>query len=101
MSENVANLITRFYPPNFDANIFAGFYLLMLILFFIEKKETLFRGNTLTTKLIDQYMKMVAIPYLQQTINDVIMKIMECKQSCEVGIESINPWRQACSFSLS
>lgn len=50
-----------------------------------EKKETLFRGNTLTTKLIDQYMKMVAIPYLQGTIRDVVMKIMECKQSCELN----------------
>ena len=56
----------------------------MLSIPLIEKKETLFRGNTLTTKLIDQYMKMVAIPYLQGTIRDVVMKIMECKQSCEV-----------------
>ena len=55
----------------------------------IEKKETLFRGNTLTTKLIDQYMKMVAIPYLQRTIRDVVMKIMECKQSCEVDCLSL------------
>ena len=100
MSENVVNLMTRFYCPNFVVNIFTRFYLL-LILFFVEKKETLFRGNTLTTKLIDQYMKMVAIPYLQQTINDVIMKIMECKQSCEVGVESIDSWRQACSLSMS
>lgn len=43
----------------------------------------------MTTKLIDQYMKMVAIPYLQRTIKDVVMKIMECKQSCEV-IDNIN-----------
>eukprot|EP00794_Sanderia_malayensis_P009862 gene9861-10872_t len=50
-----------------------------------EKKETLFRGNTLTTKLIDQYMKMVAIPYLQHTIKDVIVKIMDCKQPCELN----------------
>ena len=55
-----------------------------LFVLVVEKKETLFRGNTLTTKLIDQYMKMVAIPYLQRTIKDVVMKIMECKQSCEV-----------------
>ena len=33
---------------------------------------------------MDQYMKMVAIPYLQKTIGDVVAKILDCKQSCEV-----------------
>ena len=33
---------------------------------------------------MDQYMKMVAIPYVQQTIGDVVVKILDCKQSCEV-----------------
>ncbi|XP_031570503.1 ras GTPase-activating protein 1-like [Actinia tenebrosa] len=54
----------------------------------IEKQDeqgTLFRGTSLATTLMDQYMKMVAIPYLQQTIKDVIVKIMECKQSCELN----------------
>ncbi|XP_057308310.1 ras GTPase-activating protein 1-like [Hydractinia symbiolongicarpus] len=50
-----------------------------------EKKETLFRGNTLSTKLLDQYMKMIAIPYLQDTIGSVILKIMESKQCCELN----------------
>jgi len=50
-----------------------------------EKKETLFRGNTLATKLMDQYMKMTAIPYLQKTIKEVILKIMECRQCCELN----------------
>lgn len=49
-----------------------------------EKRETLFRGNTLATKLMDQYMKMTAISYLQKTIKEVILKIMECKQCCEL-----------------
>ena len=55
-------------------------------LFISEKKETLFRGNTLATKLMDQYMKMIAIPYLQDTIKNVILKIMESKQNCEVNM---------------
>lgn len=50
-----------------------------------EKKETLFRSNTLATKLMDQYMKMNAIPYLQKTIKDVILKVMDCKQCCELN----------------
>ena len=44
----------------------------------------MFRGTSLTTTLMDQYMKMVAIPYVQQTIGDVVVKILDCKQSCEV-----------------
>ena len=38
---------------------------------------------------MDQYMKMVAIPYLQKTIGDVVAKILECKQSCEVWISAV------------
>lgn len=29
-------------------------------------------------------MKMVAIPFLQRTIGDVVAKILDCRQSCEV-----------------
>lgn len=50
-----------------------------------EKKETLFRGNTLASKLMDQYMKMVAITYLKKTINSVILKIMDSRQNCELN----------------
>ena len=57
---------------------------------FAEEVSTLFRGTSLTTTLMDQYMKMVAIPYLQKTIGDVVAKILDCKQSCEV---------QYCSFT--
>ena len=56
---------------------------------FTEKKETLFRGNTLATKLMDQYMKMVAIPYLQNSIKSVILKIMESRQNCEVSVTGV------------
>lgn len=38
---------------------------------------------------MDQYMKMVAIPYLQKTIGDVVAKILECKQSCEVWLSAV------------
>ena len=29
-------------------------------------------------------MKMVAVPYVQLTLRDVVVRIMECKHSCEV-----------------
>lgn len=64
--------------------IFRAKYIFIYVFVFVEKKETLFRGNTLATKLMDQYMKMVAIPYLQSTIKSVILKIMESRQNCEV-----------------
>lgn len=59
-----------------------------LSLLIAEEVSTLFRGTSLTTTLMDQYMKMVAIPYLQKTIGDVVAKIVECKQSCEVWLVS-------------
>ena len=34
---------------------------------------------------MDQYVKMNAIPYLQKTIKDVILKVMDCKQCCELN----------------
>ena len=46
---------------------------------------TLFRGTSAATSLMDQYMKMVAVPYVQKTLRDVVVRIMECKHSCEVG----------------
>lgn len=69
------------YSCTFLNTDFISFYFFL----FTEKKETLFRGNTLATKLMDQYMKMVAIPYLQNTIKGVILKIMESRQNCEVS----------------
>jgi Ras GTPase-activating protein 1 len=45
---------------------------------------TLFRGTSAATSLMDQYMKMVAVPYVQLTLRDVVVRIMECKHSCEV-----------------
>ena len=60
----------------------------LLCLLIAEEVSTLFRGTSLTTTLMDQYMKMVAIPYLQKTIGDVVAKIVDCKQSCEVRLAS-------------
>ena len=54
---------------------------------FISQEEsvgTLFRGNTLATKAVDQYMKMVAIDYLRSTIGETITNICEDKRSCEM-----------------
>lgn len=53
----------------------------------IEKEEetsTLFRGASLTTTLMDLYMKSVCTGFLQSSVQDVILKLLDTKQSCEV-----------------
>ena len=39
-------------------------------------------------------MKMVAVPYVQLTLRDTVVRIMECKHSCEVRISIHIPSRQ-------
>lgn len=85
-----------FYYVNYPCSIYTSVISLLTLLLCMmgntalvsmliaEEVSTLFRGTSLTTTLMDQYMKMVAIPYLQKTIGDVVAKILECKQSCEV-----------------
>jgi len=58
----------------------------------IEKEEetsTLFRGASVTTTLMDLYMKSVCGGFLQAAIENVIFKIIETKQSCEVIVISM------------
>ena len=49
-----------------------------------EDKSTLFRGASLTTALLDLYMKSVCTGFLHVAISDMINKIVESKQACEV-----------------
>ncbi|XP_048246876.1 ras GTPase-activating protein 3-like isoform X3 [Haliotis rufescens] len=46
--------------------------------------NTFFRGNTLVTKLIDELMKLVGLPYLHDTLKTIIDKIFEERKLCEV-----------------
>ncbi|XP_028399121.1 ras GTPase-activating protein 1-like isoform X2 [Dendronephthya gigantea] len=50
-----------------------------------DNVATLFRGTSAATSLMDQYMKMVAVQYVQYTLRDVVVRIMECKHSCEIN----------------
>ena len=50
-----------------------------------ESTSTLFRGSTLATTLMDQYMKMTTTSFLHTAVQSIINRIMESKQSCEVG----------------
>ncbi|EGD72431.1 hypothetical protein PTSG_00450 [Salpingoeca rosetta] len=49
-----------------------------------ESVGTLFRGNTLASKCMDQYMKLVAMPFLQSCIEEPIKELFESKASFEL-----------------
>jgi len=49
-----------------------------------DNPDIIFRGNSLATKSVDLYMKLVGIPYLSHTIGPLIKKIYSSKKSCEI-----------------
>ncbi|XP_053405598.1 ras GTPase-activating protein 1-like [Mercenaria mercenaria] len=56
--------------------------------YYIAKEDevsTLFRGSTLATTLMDQYMKMIGTEFVHAAIKGPVCKICESKQSCELN----------------
>ncbi|KAL8164623.1 UNVERIFIED_CONTAM: hypothetical protein K2H54_054350 [Gekko kuhli] len=51
---------------------------------FDEREALIFRENTLATKAIDEYMKLVGGPYLLDTLSDAVADLYSLKNSCEV-----------------
>merc|ERR1712137_141672 len=49
-----------------------------------DDSDVLFRANSLATKTFDYYLKLVALPYLHSTIEEVIREIYATKKPCEV-----------------
>nr|XP_023699170.1 ras GTPase-activating protein 1-like isoform X1 [Paramormyrops kingsleyae] len=50
-----------------------------------DEAATLFRATTLASTLMEQYMKATATPFVLHVLKDTILKVMECKQSCELN----------------
>ncbi|KAM6167691.1 RAS protein activator like-3 isoform 2-T2 [Erethizon dorsatum] len=48
------------------------------------REALLFRENTLATKAIDEYMKLVAQDYLQETLGQIVRRLCACTEDCEV-----------------
>ncbi|XP_039099182.1 RAS protein activator like-3 isoform X1 [Hyaena hyaena] len=48
------------------------------------REALLFRENTLATKAIDEYMKLVAQDYLQETLGQVVQRLCVSTEDCEV-----------------
>eukprot|EP01119_Soliformovum_irregulare_P019013 TRINITY_DN593_c0_g1_i4.p1 TRINITY_DN593_c0_g1~~TRINITY_DN593_c0_g1_i4.p1 ORF type:complete len:657 (-),score=175.68 TRINITY_DN593_c0_g1_i4:386-2356(-) len=46
--------------------------------------ETIFRGNSMATKVVDAYMKLAGLPYLKATLGDSIQRLYTLKHSCEL-----------------
>ncbi|XP_072923108.1 ras GTPase-activating protein 1-like isoform X1 [Hemitrygon akajei] len=50
-----------------------------------DESTTLFRATTLSSTLMEQYMKSTATPFIHHALKETILKIMESKQSCELN----------------
>ncbi|KAI1724499.1 GTPase-activator protein for ras-like GTPase domain-containing protein [Ditylenchus destructor] len=50
----------------------------------LDNDHLMFRGNSLATKAMEAYMKLVAADYLQTTLGDFIKQVLDSPQNCEV-----------------
>ncbi|XP_070571992.1 rasGAP-activating-like protein 1 isoform X2 [Ptychodera flava] len=59
--------------------------------------NTLFRGNTLATKSVDQFMKVIGMPYLHETLGPVIDKIFNERKLLELDPDKFDHLRRRLS----
>ncbi|XP_070204929.1 rasGAP-activating-like protein 1 [Littorina saxatilis] len=59
-----------------------------------DDPNTIFRGNTLGTKSVDQYMKILGVPYLQETLQPVVERIFNEKKTVELDPSRLNSVRR-------
>lgn len=50
----------------------------------LDNDHLMFRGNSLATKAMESFMKLVADDYLQSTLNEFVKTVLQCEDSCEV-----------------
>lgn len=64
---------------------------------FIETQtQTLFRANSMTTSLIDHFLKQICQPFLQRALSEPIQRVLESKTSCEVNPSRLDSPSSAC-----
>lgn len=49
-----------------------------------DSGSIIFRGNTLSTKVIDMYMKMIGLTYLQDVLTEIVEEVIADDLSCEI-----------------
>ena len=49
-----------------------------------ESAEVIFRGNTIATKSVDVYMKLIGLEYLQKTIAPALSVVVDSNKCLEV-----------------
>ena len=52
--------------------------------------EVLFRGNSLSTKLLDAYMKLIGLGYLKETLDPVLQIVFNLKRSVELDVTKLD-----------
>jgi Ras GTPase-activating protein 1 len=62
-----------------------------------EETSTLFRSATLTTSLMDLFMRIVSHPFLEAALASMLRKIVESKQSCELNPMKMDNPSEACA----
>ncbi|XP_011503859.1 PREDICTED: ras GTPase-activating protein 1 [Ceratosolen solmsi marchali] len=62
-----------------------------------EETPTLFRAASLTTTLMDLYMKSVCTSFLKSALQDTVLKLIDTKQSCELNPSKMDSPEDACN----
>ncbi|CAG0896577.1 unnamed protein product [Darwinula stevensoni] len=62
-----------------------------------DETSTLFRSATLTTTLMDLYMKAVCFGFLDAALSSIIHRLVESRQSCELNPSKMDNPNDACS----
>lgn len=60
-----------------------------IFVFDTENVSTLFRASTLSTMLMDQFMKLTALDYLHAILKEPVQQIIESPESCEVSVHVV------------
>ena len=55
-----------------------------------SESTTLFRGNSLVSKIVDEMMKLVGKAYLQETLRPIITEVTAYHRSCEIDPKRLN-----------
>lgn len=84
----------KFYRNHMFGDLFPWLYIVpflwvIWILQLPDDSHLLFRGNSLATKSMEAFMKLVGDKYLLDTLRQVINKVVEAGLDCEVSIPSI------------